>query len=272
MGGALTQKKTAFIGAGFMGAAIVRGLLAAGVDPAQVSVYDPAEKAVQGLKPLGVTVAKSGADAARGADIILLAVKPQIMEKTLLKLKTSIGKKALVLSIAAGVTTASLQRWLPRGARVARAMPNMAAALGQAATAICPGKAATAEDMSVAAAVFCAVGGVVEVDETLMDAVTGLSGSGPAYVFLFLEALIDAGVRSGLARPVADKLARQTLFGAAKMAMEGGEHPAMLKERITSPGGTTIAALSCLEEDGFKGSVIRAVMAAVARSRELGGK
>jgi pyrroline-5-carboxylate reductase len=271
-GGALSGKKIAFIGAGFMGGAIIRGLIGGGAEPGTISAYDPAAKALESLEPLGITLAKTGEAAAKGADMVLLAVKPQAMEKVIGKLKPAIGKRTLALSIAAGLSTAALERWLPKGTRVVRAMPNMAAAVGEAATAICAGKTAQASDMALASAVFGAVGKTVEVEEALMDAVTGLSGSGPAYVFLFLEGLIDAGVRCGLARGVADQLARQTLFGAAMMAREGGEHPAILKERITSPGGTTIAALSALENDGFKGSIIRAVMAAVARSRELGGK
>ena len=270
--GPLSGKKIAFIGAGFMGGAIIRSLISKGVAPSFITAYDPSAGIMEALGAIGVAAAKSPEAAARGADLILLAVKPQLMAKVAPSLKKTLTKKSLVISIAAGVPTSRIEGWLGRGAKVARAMPNMAAQVGQSATALCPGAAAGADDMNMAKALFGAAGTVVEVDETLMDAVTGLSGSGPAYVFMFLEGLIDAGVRCGLSREASAGLARQTLLGAAMMASQSGEHPAILKERITSPGGTTIAALSSLEEDGFKGSIINAVMAAVARSRELGAK
>ncbi|MDH5637698.1 MAG: pyrroline-5-carboxylate reductase [Nitrospinota bacterium] len=271
--GALAGKKIAFIGAGFMGEAIIRGILKAGAaSPTVITAHDPAPKALESLASLKVTLADSATAAVDEADIVVFAIKPQVMEKVASSLKKGISKNTLVISIAAGVSTTSLESWLDQGAKVVRAMPNMAASVGQSATAICAGKAAGEGDMAVAQAMFEAVGGSVTVDESLMDAVTGLSGSGPAYVFMFLEGLIDAGVSCGLPRDAATYLARQTLYGSALLAKESGEHPSILKERITSPGGTTIAALSALEGDGYRGSIIKAVRAAMERSRELGKK
>jgi len=271
--GVLAVEKIAFIGAGYMGSAIIRGLIKSQACPAsRLVAFDPAPGAAAAMAQMGVVMAKDIAEAARGADVVILAVKPQIMAKVAATLKESLEKKTLVVSIAAGVTTANLESWLGSGAKVVRAMPNMAATVMESATAVCRGKAAGDGEMALALAVLGSVGGGVEVDETMMDAVTGLSGSGPAYVFMFLEGLIDAGVRCGLPRDTAAYLARQTLYGSALLAMESGEHPSLLKERITSPGGTTMAALAALEEDGFRGSIINAVTAAMERSRELGEK
>jgi len=270
---ALAGKRTAFIGAGFMGESIIRGLLGSGAAGASaVIAHDPAPRAIAAMAALGAPMAGSPAEAARGAEIVVLAVKPQAMEKAVAAIRDELTSKTLVISIAAGISTSSLELWLGHGARVVRAMPNMAASAGHSATAICAGRTAGEDDMAVAMAIFDAVGKTVRVDETLMDAVTGLSGSGPAYVFMFLEGLIDAGVSCGLPRDSAALLARQTLMGAAALACEPGAHPSLLKERITSPGGTTIAALSVLESEGFRGTIMKAARAAMERSRELGGK
>lgn len=268
----IRNRKIAFIGAGFMGGALIRGLTRSRtVDPKQITASDPRDAALSTLaSEIGVTVAKDNSTAVADADIVVFAVKPQIMENVVRDLARKIGKKKLVISIAAGVKTTAIASWLPSGARIVRAMPNMPAAVEQSASAICAGGSADNVDVLLARQMFDAVGETIEVDEKLMDAVTGLSGSGPAFVFLFLEAMIDAGVRVGLDRASARTLAAQTLYGSAKMAKISAESPSSLKDRITSPGGTTIAGLAELEDRAFRGAVIRAVEAAVHRSKELG--
>jgi len=265
-------KKIAFIGAGFMGGAIVKGLLRSGAAKKDdIVVSDPSETAVKALvKQTGVKASSDNSGAVSIADIVVLAVKPQMMKEVLEPLGKKIGKKKLVISIAAGLKTSALLSWLPSGVRLVRAMPNICATAGEGATALCAAGGAGEMDMAMARELFDSVGEAVVVNEKAMDAVTGLSGSGPAFVFLFLEAMIDAGVRCGLARDVAKTLAVQTLYGAAKMAKTTGEHPAALKDRVTSPGGTTIAGLAVLEEEAFRGAIIRAVEEAAERSKELG--
>jgi pyrroline-5-carboxylate reductase len=172
----------------------------------------------------------------------------------------------------AGVRTASIEEALQGGTRVVRVMPNTPALVGTGATAICIGKNASGEDLDCVESIFARTGLVVRVDEKQMDAVTGLSGSGPAYVFTFIEALSDAGVKNGLTRDISSKLALQTVLGAARMLAETGEHPALLREKVTSPGGTTIAALQVLENGRFRGVIMDAVDAASQRSKELAGK
>lgn len=268
----IRNKKIAFIGAGFMGGALIRGLARSQtVDPKQVTASDPRDQSLSTLaSETGVNVARDNAKAVADADIVVFAVKPQIMESVARDLGRKIGKKKLVISIAAGVKTASIESWLPSGARVVRAMPNMPAVVEQSASAICAGASADNVDIMLARQMFDAVGETIEVDEKLMDAVTGLSGSGPAFVFLFLEAMIDAGVSVGLDRASARTLAAQTLYGSAKMAKLSGESPSALKDRITSPGGTTIAGLAELEDRAFRGAIMGAVAKAVRRSKELG--
>lgn len=268
----IKDKTIAFIGAGFMGEALIRGLVSSkSVSPNRVIASDARQEALKQVAARHKIKAASGnGEAAREADIVVLAVKPQQLEAVTAGLEGALGREKLVVSIAAGVNTQTLERLLPDGARIIRAMPNMGAMVGQSATAVCAGGAADENDVATARRIFDAVGKSVVVDEGLMDAVTGLSGSGPAFVFMFLEALIDAGVKCGLARDVAAELAGQTLFGAATLARETGEHPARLKDRITSPGGTTIAGVASLEKDKFRSAVIGAVEAAAARSKELG--
>ncbi|MBF0171731.1 MAG: pyrroline-5-carboxylate reductase [Nitrospinae bacterium] len=271
----LGKKKIAVIGAGFMGAALIRGLLRSeAVAPGNLMAADPRQGTLAALReefPDPPKVTADNREAAAFADIILLAVKPGMVADVLAPLKRTIGKK-LVVSIAAGVPLATLEEPLVSGARLVRAMPNMGAAVGASATALAAGRHATEEDLRLARSLFDAVGECVVVDESLMDAVTGLSGSGPAFVFLFLEALVDAGVQMGLARDTARTLAGQTLYGAARLAALTGEHPGKLIDQITSPGGTTIAGLAHLEQSAFKGGVMGAVRAATLRSRELGQK
>ncbi|MBI4666584.1 MAG: pyrroline-5-carboxylate reductase [Nitrospinae bacterium] len=270
----IKSKTTAFIGAGFMGSALIRGLARSGlIDPSRIIATDPREGALKEIAAdLGVRATMDNALAVSEADIVVICVKPQILSGVLKTLGRKISRKKLVISIAAGVKMETLQSLLPSGSRIIRAMPNMPSAVGQGATAICAGGDAEEMDVAMARQIFDAVGETVVVDEKQMDAVTGLSGSGPAFVFLFLEAFIDAGVRVGLPRDVARVLALQTLYGSAKFAKSTGEHPAALKDRVTSPGGTTIAGLAVLEEEAVRGALIRAVEAATERSKELGGQ
>ena len=268
----LKGKKLALIGAGFMGAAIARGLIKSGaVTAKQITAADLNRSLLKKLgSELKIKTVHDNSDAVSGADVILLAVKPQMIDEVAGSLKETIGKNKLVISIAAGVTTSGIENALQTGARVVRAMPNMAADVGLSATAIAAGAKAKSSDVKIALALFGAVGEAMEVEEKHMNAVTALSGSGPAFVFLFLEGLIDAGVRCGLARDTARKLSEQTLVGAGLMTRKTGEHPGALADRITSPGGTTIAGLAVMEEAGFKGIVIRAVEEAMIRAKELG--
>lgn len=255
-----------------MGEALTRGLLQARTyAPGDITLFDVDAPRVQKLAAsLGVRAAASALDAARDADAVLLAVKPQIIEAALQPLREVLTPAQTLVSIAAGVSTSRLEACFARSVPVVRVMPNTPALVGAAASALCAGKHARPENLALAQTIFSAVGLTVAIEEKLLDAVTGLSGSGPAYVFLFIEALADGGVRAGLPRDVAQKLAAQTVLGSAKMLLETGEHPGVLKDRVASPGGTTIAGLHALEDGAFRGVVMDAVLAAAQRSQELG--
>jgi pyrroline-5-carboxylate reductase len=262
----------AFLGAGAMGEALLSGLLAAqAYAPEEMVVYDANPARVQEIAArFGVGVAGDLADAARRAGVLLLAVKPQIVPQVLAELRDVLSPEHTLVSIAAGISTAQLESPLSQSVPVVRVMPNTPALVGKAASAICPGSHASAKHLQIAHRIFDAVGVAVDVEEKWMDAVTAVSGSGPAYVFLFLEALSDAGVKVGLPREIATRLAAQTVLGSAQMALETGEHPGVLKDKVTSPGGTTIAALHALESRAFRAAIYDAVEAAARRSRELG--
>ncbi|BCM90389.1 pyrroline-5-carboxylate reductase [Abditibacteriota bacterium] len=261
-----------FIGAGAMGEALSRGLIAAGTyAPSDLVLFDVDTARVQTLaQSLGARAASSVEDAVQGADVVLLAVKPQMVETALAPVREALTPQQTLVSIAAGVSTKRLEACFVAPIPVVRVMPNTPALVGAAATAVCAGAHATTENLDKARAIFAAVGLCVQADEKLLDAVTGLSGSGPAYVFLFIEALADGGVRAGLARDVALQLAAQTVLGSAQMVLETGKHPGVLKDQVASPGGTTIAGLHALENGAFRGTVMDAVLAATNRSRELG--
>ena len=269
---AFSQMSLAFLGAGAMGEALSRGLIASQTyQPDQIWLFDVDSARVQSLAAdLGAHGATSALEAAQNADAIVLAVKPQIIERALEPLRDAISPLQTLISIAAGVSTARLEACFSQNVPVVRVMPNTPALVGAAATAICAGKYAARENLDKAKAIFQAVGVCVETEEKLLDAVTGLSGSGPAYVFLFIEALADGGVRAGLPRAVALELAAQTVMGSAKMVLETAKHPGVLKDQVASPGGTTIAGLHALENGSFRGTVMNAVLAAAERSRELG--
>jgi pyrroline-5-carboxylate reductase len=267
----LEGKTIAFIGAGQMGAALIQALLRAGVDPGGIIASDADTARREYLaREMGLRTSASNAEAVHGADIVILAVKPQVLPEVLREIGPSLAAHHVVISIAAGVKTETLEAALPDGVPVVRVMPNVLCAVGEAASAICGGRSAGEKDLAAAEAVFSAAGRCVRVEERLMDAVTGLSGSGPAYVFVFIEALADGGVRAGLPRATAQQLAAQTVLGAAKMVLESGKHPAELKDMVCSPGGTTIDGVLALEQRRLRAAVMEAVSAAKRRSEELG--
>lgn len=267
------SKHIAFLGGGNMAEAIIKGLLrenpAASLMVAEIAV----ERRTYLAKAYpGIRVVENSAQATAWSDVVILAVKPQHAASLLSTLEQAVGPDKLFVSIMAGVRTAAIEEALESGTHVVRVMPNTPALVGTGATAICAGRNATREDLDCVEAIFVRTGLVVRVDEKQMDAVTGLSGSGPAYVFTFIEALSDAGVKNGLTRDISAKLALQTVLGAARMLAETGEHPAKLREQVTSPGGTTIAGLHVLENGRFRGVIMDAVDAASQRSKELAGK
>ena len=259
-----------FIGAGAMGEALMRGLIAAGVyAPGAIVAFDVDATRLQTISSTLGIVAASGIEEAARADTVLIAVKPQVFEKSLAPLRDVVGTGQTVLSIAAGISLKRIEACFSAPVPCVRIMPNTPCLIGQAASAISLGAHAGVEHKAVAHRIFDAVGITVDVEEKLLDAVTGLSGSGPAYVYIFIEALSDAGVRMGLPRDIATRLAAQTVAGSAQMVLQTGTHPGALKDMVTSPGGTTIAALHSLERNAFRGAVIDAVQAAAVRSQEL---
>jgi len=265
--------RLALIGGGNMAEAILRGLVRSGVlRPSDMVVSDVREERLASLRrTYGVETQPKNGEAARDAAVVLLAVKPQVVRQALDDLVPVMSEAQLLVSIAAGVPTGTLEKhFLPRAARVIRVMPNTPALVLQGMSALARGRHASPEDVEAARALFEAVGRTVVVDERLLDAVTGLSGSGPAYVFLAIEALADGGVKAGLPRDIAQMLAAQTVRGAAELLLESGKHPGELKDSVASPGGTTIAGLHVLEQAGVRGALIAAVEAAARRSRELG--
>jgi len=264
-------KKAVVIGGGKMGSIIAGSLIRQRLISADdVCVTDVDASRLKILRStLKVKTDSDNRKAVEKADIVILAVKPQNMSITLQEIKTVIHKSQVIISIAAGITTASIESLLGKDVRVVRVMPNTPALIGEGAAAVAPGRHARASDIKRTRAIFNAVGMTVEVTEKQMDAVTGLSGSGPAYFFLFLEALIEAGVKNGLTRDLAKKLATQTMLGAARLCQESGREPAELREMVTSPNGTTFAALKIMEKRRLRAIIIEAVDEATKRSREL---
>lgn len=265
--------KVGVIGCGKMGTALVQGAIRAGVVLAEdVMGYDPHEKSRETFREAtGAMVAADLLAVASGSEVLLLCTKPMDISGALAAAaKMAEGEPKLVISIAAGVTLSALEAASPANFRVIRAMPNTPALVGQGAAGYCLGASATDGDAAMAQSLLGAVGLAVLVPERLMDAVTGLSGSGPAYIYLVIDALADGGVREGIPRADAIRLAAQTVLGAASMVMQTGEHPAVLKDMVTSPGGTTIAGLAVLEREGLRSALIEAVGAATRRATELG--
>ena len=266
-----TDKKIAFLGAGRMAEALIGGLLASeGCRPADIWATDPLAVRCETMKTqFGVRVATANQPAAEWADAVVLAVKPQVLAQVSTEVGASLAGK-LVVSIAAGISIDRIRRLIPSARAIVRAMPNTPALVREGMTAVASGPGCSDQDVVFAKDLFESVGRVVEVEERLMDAVTGLSGSGPAYVFTAIEALADGGVKMGLPRRTAELLAAQTVLGAARLVMERSEHPAQLKDQVASPGGTTIAGLHELEQNGLRATLIAAVEAATNRSKELG--
>ncbi len=268
----LQQKRIGFIGGGAMAEALAGGLVGAGLSPSHVSIAEPrAERRSALADRLGVLTHQDNLPVVQASDLVVIAVKPNMVSEALGNLAGSSDAKPLWVSIAAGVRLDALERLLGDGARIVRAMPNTPALVQAGATAIVGNASATPADLDAAQALFESVGSVWRAGvEAHLDAVTGLSGSGPAYVFLFIEALIDAGEKVGLEPDAAKSLALQTVFGAAKLAIESDSSPVVLREQVSSKGGTTVAGLAELEAGGLRALVARAVEAATRRSRELG--
>jgi len=268
----MVAKKIAVIGAGNMGTALLRGILASGWGTKEnlIASHPKRSKGEALSSELGIAVTDKNDEAARQAQIVILAVKPQILESVLQEIRPALRRDTLLISIAAGFPTSRIEAALAGSIPVVRAMPNVAAVVRASATVLCAGRHAGAEHLADARRIFESIGLVVELPEYQLDAVTGLSGSGPMYVFQIIEGLSDAGVRVGLSRDVSTALTIQTLVGAARMAEELKVHPGILKDSVTSPGGTAIAALHSLERNRLRAILMDAVEVATARSRELG--
>jgi len=257
-----------------MGSALIEGIIKADVVmPENIGASDVYVPFLDELKTkFGIRVSTDNADIVKGSDILILAVKPQILGSVLANLRDYVTSDKLIISIAAGVPLSTYEDALPEGTRVVRVMPNIAATVSEAASGISPGKSAIPEDLKTALEIFSAVGTAVQVPESLMDAVTGLSGSGPAFIFPVIEAMADGAVLEGMDRKSALTLAAQTVLGAAKMMLETGMHPGELKDMVTSPAGTTIQGIRALEEAGIRAAFMNAVIMASERSKELGKK
>jgi pyrroline-5-carboxylate reductase len=268
----MLEEKIGVIGAGKIGSAIVRGVIRAGLTRKDRVMASDVSKALRQsvAAELGIEVTPSNLKVCEFADIVILAVKPQIVDRVLKEIKNKLAKAKLLISVAAGVPLARLEKPLIKGARIVRVMPNIACVVGAGASCYAGGSYASPEDLEKAGAILGSFGVGLPLEEKYLDAVTGLSGSGPAYVFLFIEALADGGVQAGLSRDVALKLALQTVYGAALMALESGKHLGQLRDEVTSPGGTTIAGLYALEKGRMRGTVMEAVLRATLRSQELG--
>jgi pyrroline-5-carboxylate reductase len=267
-----TKLTIGFLGAGKMATALAKGFIRAGlVTPQEVIASDPSEAACAAFaKETGARTTAFNPEVAKSSKVLVLAVKPDQVGGVLGEIRDCFTKKHLLISIAAGVPLAKLEAGLGAGARLIRVMPNTPALVGASATAFALSQSALPEDGELAHKLFSAVGLAFQLKEYLLDAVTGLSGSGPAYVYLIIEALSDGGVAAGLPREVATKLAAQTLLGSARMVLETGLHPGALKDMVTSPGGTTIEGVHELEKGKLRGTLITAVRAAAEKSKKLG--
>ncbi|MEN1681400.1 MAG: pyrroline-5-carboxylate reductase [Planctomycetota bacterium] len=265
-------QRLAVLGAGKMATALVQGIVEAGLIPqASVVASDPNPAAIGAfVQATGAAQAATNAEAAAKADVVLIAVKPQHLPAVLAEIADALPAGALVVSVAAGVTLTQLSAGLPIRTRAIRVMPNTPCLIGRGASVFARGPGATDADAELVAALLGSVGYASEAPESQLDAVTGLSGSGPAYVYAVIQALGDAGVREGLPRALASELAARTVAGAAEMVLQTGEHPSLLAEAVTSPGGTTAAGLAALSEHNLQHALAEAVHAATNRSRELG--
>lgn len=270
----INDKKVGIIGGGNIGEALIKGLLNTGYIPREnILVSDVRQESLRNLKDnYGVLTSSSNKELVLKCEITIIAVKPQVIKEVLQEISPVVKPSQLFISVAAGIPLQFLSQHLGEEIKIIRAMPNTPVLVQEGITAICCRKSIKEEDLQVAQEIFESIGKVVKVDESLMDAVTGLSGSGPAYFLFILEALIDAGVKMGLSREVSSLLTVQTCLGTAKLVLATSEHPAKLRDKVTSPGGTTIYGLHALEEGKVRASLIRAVEVATLRSQELGKK
>ena len=268
----MIEEKIGFIGIGNMGEALLRGIIVSKlISPNLMYASDVDTKKLGKLSDeLGINALEDNPKLVEICDIILLAVKPDIVKVVLPQVSDSFSRPKWIISIAAGISTAIIESFLSSETPVVRVMPNTPAMVGEGMSAISAGSHANDDHLSKTKQIFSAVGKAIIVQEKLMDVVTALSGSGPAYVFLIIEALTDAGVQLGLSRSDASLMATQTVLGSSKMVLETNEHPAVLKNRVTSPGGTTAAGLYELEKNGIRSAIIDAVIAAANRSKQLG--
>lgn len=269
----LKDKKISIIGTGNMGEALVSGLVASGLcNPADIVCTDIREDQLESLrKKYNVVTMTNNTEAVKAGEIVIYAVKPQIIAAVLRETASALDMSKLIVSIAAGVPLVAIESCLNKKLRLIRVMPNIAAFVQESATVIAAGENATENDIKLAMAIFDSMGKTIFIKENiLMDAITGLSGSGPAYIFLIVEALADAGVKVGLSRQDALFLSTQTVLGAAKLLLETREHPGRLRDMVTSPGGTAIAGIHTLEKGGLRTTLINAVEVATNRSKELG--
>jgi len=269
----LKDKKISIIGTGNMGEALVSGLISSeSTNPEHIICTDVRDDKIKSVKDkYGVVTMKNNIDAVEASEIVIYAVKPQIIASVLRETASCLDMSKLIISIAAGVPLAAIESFLKKELRLIRVMPNIAAFVKESASVLAAGQNATEFDVKLAMAIFDSMGKSIFIKENiLMDAITGLSGSGPAYIFLIVDALADAGVKVGLSREDSLFLSNQTILGAAKLLIETKEHPGRLKDMVTSPGGTAIAGIHTLEKGGLRTTLINAVEVATARSKELG--
>jgi pyrroline-5-carboxylate reductase len=271
MGSNFAEKRVAVLGAGKIGGILLKALLEKGLlsPQATVATVQHEERARALAEKLKVPIGTDNAAAVRGADIIFVCVKPQVVQEVMDQIRPNVSKKQLIISVAASVPTSQIEKALGSEVPVVRAMPNTPCVLGCGMTGICKGKFADASHLEAACALFNVVGKTVVVDEKHMDAVTGLSASGPAYIYIILESLAEAGVKVGLPRDIATLLAAQTALGAATVVLETGDHPALLKDAVTTPAGCTIDGILELEEGKLRVTLIKAVVKASQRAKEL---
>ena len=268
----LSDETVAVIGAGNIGRALIGGMINSGlIEPEHVIATRRTTSALDEMAEEfpGLQTTTDNVEAAQDASLILLTIKPQSRAEVITNIRDHVERDVLIISVLAGITSERLQLGFGQDQPVVRAMPNTPALVDAGATALSPGTYATDDHLEKARSIFEAVGDAVVVPEEHMNAVTGLSGSGPAYVYMFIEALTDAGVKQGMSRKDASKLAAQTVYGAAKLAIDTGKHPAILRDEVTTPGGTAIAAVSSLEEHGLRTMLINAVGTATQRSEAL---
>lgn len=266
------MKHIGFIGAGKMAQAIINGILNSGFSTLDnISAFEPDKKIVDSLKQdFNLDFCLNNIEVAEKSDIIIICVKPHFVETVLKEIKDSLTVDKTIISIAAGISTKKMENVIREGIPVIRVMPNTPALVGEGMSALCKGKNCNQKTMNYALELFSKFGRVLEIEEKLINAVTGVSGSGPAFMYLIIEALADGGVRLGLKKEVAIELAAQTALGAAKMIIETGKHPAILKDEVTTPAGTTAEGLYSMEKDNIRASLIRAVVKTARRSEELG--